>query len=202
MFINPQVQIVANVLKNNGVCILPTETIYGLATLCSNAVGIEKIFKLKQRSSLKPLAKIFPSTGYALDFISNHNDKKVRNFLQLYNRKQITELINTGSTLILPSSVGFRVTHHKFLQGIILTLEEALFVTSVNISNKEPAIKFCDIEPGVINGADLSINLDNTVTGVPSTIIDFRDKNTAITRVGFTSMLQLELILGHKLKTI
>ena len=47
---------VKNVLKIGGVIAVPTDTIYGLACLACNIHSLEKIYKIKGRSSNKPLA--------------------------------------------------------------------------------------------------------------------------------------------------
>ena len=46
----------ATVLKGGGVIAVPTDTIYGVASLVSSSEGVERIYGLKGRQKQKPLA--------------------------------------------------------------------------------------------------------------------------------------------------
>ena len=45
-----------SVLRRGGVVAIPTDTIYGVASLVSSNEGIERIYKMKGRRRDKPLA--------------------------------------------------------------------------------------------------------------------------------------------------
>ncbi|CAF4772876.1 unnamed protein product, partial [Rotaria magnacalcarata] len=45
-----------SILKQDGVLAVPTDTIYGLATLVNSEKGVRKIYEIKGRSFTKPLA--------------------------------------------------------------------------------------------------------------------------------------------------
>ncbi|CAF4894052.1 unnamed protein product, partial [Rotaria magnacalcarata] len=45
-----------SILKHDGVLAVPTDTIYGLATLVNSEKGVRKIYEIKGRSFTKPLA--------------------------------------------------------------------------------------------------------------------------------------------------
>ncbi len=47
---NPQMRLIrkaVDVLRNGGVIIYPTDTVYGLGCSLSNKIGIEKIYEIK-----------------------------------------------------------------------------------------------------------------------------------------------------------
>ena len=43
-------QKLANIIKNDGLAVVPTDTIYGIVALASSKVATEKVFALKGRS--------------------------------------------------------------------------------------------------------------------------------------------------------
>ena len=49
------IDLVTDYLKHGKVAILPTDTIYGLHCLATDRKAIQKIYKIKQRSTRKPL---------------------------------------------------------------------------------------------------------------------------------------------------
>uniref|UniRef100_A0ABD2WPS9 Threonylcarbamoyl-AMP synthase n=1 Tax=Trichogramma kaykai TaxID=54128 RepID=A0ABD2WPS9_9HYME len=48
--------IAAELLKTGEIIALPTDTIYGIAGLAQNEQSISKLYEIKQRDSIKPLA--------------------------------------------------------------------------------------------------------------------------------------------------
>lgn len=47
---------VARILEDGGVCILPTETVYGIAACADHQDGVDRIYEIKGRDYNKPLA--------------------------------------------------------------------------------------------------------------------------------------------------
>jgi len=58
---------IAKILKGGGICILPTETVYGLAADASNSAAIDRIFDIKGRDFDKPLAVCIRGLAQAED---------------------------------------------------------------------------------------------------------------------------------------
>ncbi len=56
---NPQMRLISKAvatLKEGGVIIYPTDTVYGLGCGLSNKRGIERIYEIKRRSKKRPLS--------------------------------------------------------------------------------------------------------------------------------------------------
>lgn len=56
---------ITQVIDSSGVCVLPTETVYGLASRADNPDAIEKIYTIKGRDFDKPLAVCIPNLDAA-----------------------------------------------------------------------------------------------------------------------------------------
>lgn len=50
------VTLACDVLRGNGVIGLPTDTVYGIATLAQSATAVKQLYDVKGRNSTKPVA--------------------------------------------------------------------------------------------------------------------------------------------------
>ena len=54
----------AEILKNGGTVVFPTDTVYGLGTSFYSLEGIKKIYDIKRRETDKPLIALISDTKY------------------------------------------------------------------------------------------------------------------------------------------
>ena len=115
------------------VVILPTETVYGLATRADNA---DALYRVKARPGEKRFAHVYASPEDVLNQIS-HN---------IYLEMLITRLLPGPFTLILPtpdgSDKGFRVPDHDLCREVVADLGVDVVLTSANMYNELPATNF------------------------------------------------------------
>ena len=52
---NLVIEVTNDILKNKGIVVLPTDTVYGIMTSVFNFEGQKQIYKLKHRTARKPL---------------------------------------------------------------------------------------------------------------------------------------------------
>lgn len=76
-------QEIINTLKNSGVGVLPTDTIYGLVGLALNRQAVEKIYKLKKRGLGKPFI-ILIAAPEDLKKFGEALDESVKNILDKF----------------------------------------------------------------------------------------------------------------------
>jgi len=67
---NEKLDKIVKILKNNGVVILPTDTVFGIFTMPGNEEGIKRIYDIKGRSSDKPLALLIPDMDYVWEWVN------------------------------------------------------------------------------------------------------------------------------------
>ena len=56
---------ISDIINEGGVCILPTETVYGIAAHADNESAIDRIYAIKGRNFDKPLAVCVPNLEHA-----------------------------------------------------------------------------------------------------------------------------------------
>ncbi|MHA2609885.1 MAG: L-threonylcarbamoyladenylate synthase [bacterium JZ-2024 1] len=131
-------------LEQGGLCIFPTETVYGIGCLYHSITALQKIYEWKGRSWSKPLALLFGTVHRAVEFLQpSHWAKKILFHLL---PGPVTVLVKKHSSVTLPSylisegeKVGVRIPDHPLPLSIALLFRAPLALTSANISGeKEP----------------------------------------------------------------
>ena len=127
---------VCSVLKENGIVAVPTDTIYGLAGLALSQKSTAKIYDIKNRSCVKPIAicvgeisdlkkwgKLTISSALLSELLPGPVTLIFERTLDL------NPLLNPGTTL-----VGIRIPDNKFIRDICRECQEPLALTSANLS--------------------------------------------------------------------
>lgn len=163
-----------DVLKNKGIVVLPTDTVYGLMTSVFNFEGQQKIYKLKNRNLKKPL------------ILMSDNVKTLKRFV-VFPKKTEKIIMNFWPgqlTLILPTTdlgklltggrdnLGVRIPDCKILLDIMAKYDIPLMTTSANISGKESAKNMETAAEYFNNKIDLIIDDGKCDYSFESTVID------------------------------
>jgi L-threonylcarbamoyladenylate synthase len=189
----------ATVLKNRGVIIHPTETVYGLAGVYTEFSVIQRINKIKLRDPNQPfsimvnsLDEIFRTSGHTKTFW-------LESFLHQFLPGPLTVLI-PRMRAIEPAlwnqfpELGFRYPAHLLCQQLVQACGNPLITTSANRSGDPPPIEVGDIPKVLQNQADLILDGGQTIEMQPSTIvkIDTIKKKISLIREGSIAFTVLE----------
>ena len=130
----------SKILKNHGICALPTETVYGLAGSAYSKKAIDKIYKLKRRPRKNPLIVHFDK----LQSIQNETEYNIllskiyKKFspgpityvLKLKKKSKISKKITNKN-----GTIACRVPANRYFRKIIKLCGSPLAAPSANISN-------------------------------------------------------------------
>ncbi|HRT68288.1 MAG TPA: L-threonylcarbamoyladenylate synthase, partial [Bacteroidota bacterium] len=137
------------VLKNGGVIIFPTDTVYGIGCLWNFDDAIKNIFEIKHRDYTKPLSAYFSSIEMMDEYVAEIPDifyeiakKYLPGALTIILKKK--DKISNIATSNLPT-IGIRIPNNHFILELVQKLGEPILGTSANISN-EGSIKSAKIE--------------------------------------------------------
>lgn len=178
---NEDLKKAVDVLRNGGVILYPTDTIWGLGCDAGNAKAVERIFKIKQRADSKSMLSLVASDGMLLQFVSEVPeaawqliDAAVNPLTIIYdNPKGIAE-----NLLAEDGSAGFRITSEPYSRGLCQRLRHPVVSTSANISGKPSPKQFSDIDPEILNAVDYIAEYGrNNKESLPSNIIKVTDSN-------------------------
>lgn len=184
-------------LRDGGVLILPTDTVYGMVCDASNAAAIRRMFALKKR----PKEKAFPvfvrdsAMARRLAYIA---DAKAR-FLErvwpgvvtvLFDHKGKLPKILTGGS----QKIGMRIPDHPLLRAVLDEYAVPLAQTSANTSGAPPAKTSEEVRAYFPDGddqPDLFVDA-GAIAGAASTIIDYSGNHLLLVRTGVMSRERLD----------
>ena len=185
----------AEILKNDGVICVPTDTVYGVCACVNSVQAKDKLNKLKNRPSNKLLPIMCSDIEQLKEIaIVDERVEKLKNEfmpgpLTLILRKKpgILEFNNDILT------IGVRLATSEVLKELIKKAESPLFMSSANRSGQPPCKNFDEIKESL---PDLDGILEGEVTfGQASTIVDCTLEKIKILRQGPISEEQIMEIL-------
>jgi len=164
------------VLKDGGLILYPTDTIWGIGCDATNADAVEKIFKLKGRSNEKSLIILLDTDNKLPSYVKEVPE--IAYDLIEFAENPLT-IIYSGAKNLASNAVpedgtiGIRIVRHEFCVQLLQRFRKPIISTSANLSGEPSPVSFLDITSGIINGVDYVVNWDQNVitNGKPSTIM-------------------------------
>lgn len=173
--INTEVHKAYEIIKEGGIILYPTDTVWGIGCDATNPEAVAKIYALKQREETKSMIVLM------------NGEKMLYNVFKEIPEVawQIIDLSEKPTTLILDqprnvaknviatdNTLAVRLVKEPFCYKLLERMKKPLVSTSANISGQPTPIAFKDISPEIIKGVDYVVNLHrDKIAGKPSTII-------------------------------
>jgi L-threonylcarbamoyladenylate synthase len=185
---NPQsTQKAASVLRQGGIIVYPTETLYGIGALALNEESIKKIFDIKERFYGKPIPILVKDREMLSQFVevTEEASQLIDKFLPgpltlvLRQKKNLPDLISAGT-----GKVAIRISSHPFVRRLFDLLSEPLTSTSANVSGEENLFNFYEIYETFKSKVDLVVDSGNLPPSKGSSVIDLAVKPPRIVREG------------------
>lgn len=186
---NPQIRylkMAADVLRDGGLIVYPTDSVYGLGCDLLNKGAVEKIYHHKGNDKRKLLSFICPDlkgiTQYA--YVSNAAYKIMRHLLPgpytfiLNATKQVPKIL-----LEKRKTVGIRVPDNVVCQGLLAEFGRPIISTSAALSDNEFLSDPEEIASTFAHIVDLFLD-SGPGSLEPSTIIDFTQDEPLVIRQG------------------
>ncbi|MCL2349129.1 MAG: L-threonylcarbamoyladenylate synthase [Planctomycetaceae bacterium] len=194
-----------NILRDGGLVVLPTETVYGVAALASHETAVKRLIDVKGRSEghALPLA----ISGYEMlnDYIPAPGPLGQRLarrcwpgpltlvFDKIPEDSVLCRFPELSQNAIMPNgTVGFRVPNCSITLEILNELGEPLVLSSANISGESPAITAQDAQSCLGNHLDLILDFGEASLKKPSSVVQIHPESYTILRHGAISAETLE----------
>lgn len=175
-------------LKNGGLVIFPTETVYGIGADCLNKEAVNKIFQAKGRANDNPLI-VHIANFKMLDKLvlePNNMEKKLIDafmpgpFTLILKKKNI---IPDNVTCNL-DTVGIRFPENEIARKIIEYTNIPLAAPSANISSRPSGTNILDIKDEFQEKVDIIIDGGESKIGLESTVVKVINNIPTILRPG------------------
>ncbi len=163
------------VIKNGGIILYPTDTVWGIGCDATNEEAVKKIYALKQREETKSMIVLL--NGERMMYNVFKEIPEVAWQILDYAEKPTTLILdkpkNVAKNLIAEdNSLAVRMVKEPFCYKLMERMKKPLVSTSANISGMFTPKSFKEISPEIINGVDYVVNLHkDKVCKNPSTII-------------------------------
>jgi L-threonylcarbamoyladenylate synthase len=171
--------------------ILPTDTVYGLATTALYADAVLNLYRLKGRPVTQPTALVAPDLDMLFELIP-----------ELRGRAGVIArtLLPGPYTLVLPNparryrwltgtnydGIGVRVPELPDRSAELLRRVSALAATSANLAGGPDPARLEDVPEELRNAAAVVLD-GGELPGVPSTVIDFTGAEPKVLRDGLAN---------------
>jgi tRNA threonylcarbamoyl adenosine modification protein (Sua5/YciO/YrdC/YwlC family) len=187
--VNPEIRFInkaIKVLKEGGVIIYPTDTVYGIGCDIFNKQALDRVKQIKGDSDIKLLSFICP------------NLKDIAKYAKVsdYAYKTMKKLLPGPYTFILPAArnvpkklwskrktVGIRIPDHPIALRIVNAMGNPIVSTSTTTRKGELLVDPLEIRSVFDFQVDLMLASVNII-GESSTVIDMSGEDPVIVRLG------------------
>lgn len=175
------------VLKNGGIILYPTDTVWGIGCDATNADAVEKIYALKQRSDEKAMIVLVADESDVLKHVAAPD-------LQVFDHLQKT---TKPTTVIYDGAIGFadnlvakdgsiaiRICNDTFCKHLVKRFRKPVVSTSANISGQPAPRTFAEIPPAIKKAVDhiVQYRQDDQTIAEPSSLIKWNKGKIEVLR--------------------
>ena len=193
----------ADLLRNDELVAIPTETVYGLAGNGLKSDTIEKIYMVKNRPASNPLILHIASINYLEGLVTEIPETAIK----------LAEKFWPGAlTLVLPKNdkvpdiataglktVAVRVPAHELTLRLLSMLDFPLAAPSANLSNRVSPTTAEHVHFQIGKSIQYILDGGQCSKGIESTIVGFVDEIPIILRHGALSIDKIKQVVGKVL---
>ena len=191
-----EIEILAEILKNDGVISVPTDTVYGVCARINSEKAHDNLVKTKNRPITKPFPIMCSDEEQikSIAIVNEKVEKLIKKFMPgpitliLEKRPEIPEYVNNGKP-----TIAVRMATSKEVKELIIKTGCPIFMSSANQSGEPTCTNLDEIENECSN---LDGMMEGTVKfGKGSTIVDCVSEELKILRKGPISIEQIREVL-------
>lgn len=145
------------VLRQGGVILYPTDTVWGIGCDATNAEAVAKVYAIKRRNDSKALICLVDSDARLQRYVRSVPPVA---WDLLDAAIKPTTVILDGAVNLAPNliaedgSIALRITKEEFSRQLCFRFQKALVSTSANISGEPAAQNYRDISEELLQSVD------------------------------------------------
>ena len=179
---------------------IPTETVYGLAGNIFSEKAIKSIFSTKQRPFFNPLI-VHISSVKSLNGLVTHVPDKAKLLAAAFWPGSMTLVLKKSNTIpdIITAgkdTVAVRVPNHPVTLELLKKLPFPLAAPSANPFGSISPTKPAHVENYFRNSIKMVLDGGSCTNGIESTIIGFENEEPVIYRLGALALEEIEAVVG------
>ena len=190
---------IIQLLHNDGVGILPTDTLYGLVGLALSKKAVRRIYQLRQRNPKKPMIILISSLA-DLKLFNIKIDNKIKKYLSKLWPNKVSVILPMSDKCSArrffylhrgTNTLAFRLPAKKSLVNLIKKVGP-LVAPSANLEGKPVAKTIKEAKKYFSDKADFYVNAGK-ISGPPSTLIQIKNNKILIKRKGAVKICEVKL---------
>lgn len=189
----------AEIIKNGGIVIFPTETVYGIGTNGLKEDAVKRLYEVKQRPLNKPISLLVSNIDMVNELAKDITDVE-RRIMECFFPGPLTIILKKKDIIpdILTSNgdtVGIRMPEGEIARKIIEYAGVPIAAPSANVTGKPSGTNIFTIKKDFDGKIDCFIDGGESKIGIGSTIVKVIDNNPIILREGIITKEQIENVL-------
>jgi tRNA threonylcarbamoyl adenosine modification protein (Sua5/YciO/YrdC/YwlC family) len=189
----------ADALRAGEVVLLPTDTVYGIAVRAELPGATARLFSLKDRSEIQPVAVLVAGRDQALTLVADADDGIVRVMDRLWpgpltlvlRRAPEHEHLELGGD---PTTIGIRCPDHDLVRALAADVGP-LATTSANRHGEPTPPTAADAAASLVGPVALVVDGGPAGT-VASTVVDLTGSEPHVLREGAVTVADIERALA------
>lgn len=195
------IELGAEIIRQGGLVVFPTETVYGLGASALSEEACKKIYEAKERPTDNPLIVHVSSFEMLDQVVSSIPDNLKQNLRKIWpgpvtllfpKSEEIPSIVTGGSDL-----VAVRMPDNTLALKLIEKSGVPIAAPSANVSTRPSITDSRHAIEELGNRVDLIYDSGKTTQGLESTIIDLSGKEPVLLRSGSKSVEELRDIFGN-----
>ena len=199
--ITEQIKNGAKIIKDGGIVLFPTETVYGIGADALNNEAVKKIFIAKGRAQDNPLILHISDMEMLSQIAENISETECK-LMDAFWPGPFTIILNKKSGIANVATcggdtVGVRMPSNKIAHDLIKEAGVPIAAPSANISGKPSGTNLKDIFEELKDRVDFIIDGGETDIGIESTVVRVIDDEVKILRPGKITKEDIEEVISH-----
>ncbi|MCU5746581.1 L-threonylcarbamoyladenylate synthase [Staphylococcus sp. SQ8-PEA] len=196
---------IKSILQEDGLIVIPTETVYGLGGNALSDVATQKIYEAKGRPSDNPLIVHIHNTKQLKDIVSNLPEKVERlmeafwpgpiSFILPLQKGYLCERVSGGL-----DSIAVRMPSHNVGRRILEHVDLPIAAPSANLSGRPSPTQFEHAYEDLNGRVEGIVNGDRSEEGLESTVLDCTSFPYYIARPGAITRTMIEAIIPNSIR--
>jgi L-threonylcarbamoyladenylate synthase len=171
------------VLREGGVILYPTDTVWGIGCDATNAAAVARVYEIKRRVDSKAMLVLLDGAGKLQGYMDKVPETAWMLLEASEDQRPMTIIYprakNLAANLLAEDgSVGIRITQESFSKTLCEQLRRPIVSTSANISGEPTAKIFSQISSELLESVDYvcEYRRNDTTARKPSSIIKIDEK--------------------------
>jgi len=184
----------AKMIRQGGLVIFPTETVYGIAADYTNAKALKRLREVKKRADDKPFAVLIARKEF-VDLLSDSADIAAYKLIDEFWPGPLT-IVMSGKEP--EQTVGIRMPNNLIALNLIYQAQCVIAAPSANLEGNLPPLT-CQEALNDLDGlVDMAIDGGSVTVGQSSTVVDLTAPDRKIIRQGPITSEEIERVVKQK----